>query len=137
MPSPPASIAAIAKLRMIRSQTARTHSRPRNLLLTLGSPRRHKRTCLTPSQCGSASGGETRRQDRHQRLAARGIARVEARGTRAVEVEHADQRALVVDRHHQLRAALGIAGDMAVEGVDVLDELSLAALGRRAAHTLA
>ena len=61
---------------------------------------------------------------------------VEARGNRAVEVEHADQRAAAHQRHHQFRTRGRIAGDVAGERVHVGDPLRLARARGRAAHAL-
>lgn len=63
------------------------------------------------------------------------VVRVEARGTRAVEIQHTDHRAIAEDRHDDFRGAGSVAGDVAGKGVDVRHKLRLARRRRGAAYT--
>ena len=61
---------------------------------------------------------------------------VESVEHRTVQVEHADQLAVALQRHHQFRTRGRVAGDVSREGVDVGDALGLPRARRRAAHAL-
>ena len=60
-------------------------------------------------------------------LEERAILVAERRGPVGVDVDLADDPALVRDRHHDLRARRGEAGEVAGVGVDVVDDLRLPA----------
>ena len=72
-----------------------------------------------------------------QPLAALAIGLVETPGARAVEVEHPNHFAILDQRHHQLRARIRIASDMARKFMHIPDQHGLAARRRGAAHALA
>ena len=85
---------------------------------------------MEPATATTASGREGRRQDA---LKPFGVHRVEGGEVGGIHVEHGDQGAAPVEhRHDDLGIGAAVAGDVAGEGVDVLDQLGLA-LGRRRA----
>src|SRR5690606_7213026 len=61
---------------------------------------------------------------------------VETVRIRTVEVEYAHQRIIPVQRHHQFGARRRVAGDVAVEGIDVGHALGPAAARGGAAYAL-
>src|SRR3546814_20800447 len=61
---------------------------------------------------------------------------VETVRIRTCDVEYAHQRIIPVQRHHQFGARRRVAGDVAVERIDVGHALGIAAARRRAAHAL-
>ena len=94
-----------------------------------------KPVCRSALWSVSARTVAARREDvGDQRLEGAGVGLVEGGGAVAVDVEHADQAAAAVaDRHHDLRAGGGGAGDMAGKGVDVLHHLQQASARGRPA----
>lgn len=61
---------------------------------------------------------------------------VEARGQRAVQVDHRDKIIPAQDRNDQLRPARGVARDVSGKSVDILDQLGLPGLRGGAANAL-
>ena len=72
--------------------------------------------------------------ERDQFFAAGTVGRVEPAENRAVEIEHAENHAVLDQRHDEFRARDGIAGDMAGEFVHIRHHDGLAARRRSAAH---
>ena len=72
--------------------------------------------------------------ERRQFLAAGAVGHVEPAENRTVEIEHAEHYAALDQRHDELRARQGIAGDMAREFVHIRRHDRLAARRSRAAH---
>src|SRR4051812_12213496 len=81
-------------------------------------------------------GSESADQDLGEPDAARLVLLRESRPFRAVDVEDAEQLAVADQWKHNLAVRRAVAGDVAGEGVNILDPLDLPALGRSAAHAL-
>lgn len=60
--------------------------------------------------------------DRNQSFAALLIHLIEARGKRAVEIQHSQNEALLDQRHDELGSRSRVAGDVAGKIVDIRDE---------------
>lgn len=58
----------------------------------------------------------------------------EAPVSRTIDIQHADNLAIHAQREDNFRITGGIAGNVAVKGVDVLDALDLSLRHRRAAY---
>src|SRR5271156_3245310 len=67
-------------------------------------------------------------------LEAAGIVLIEAVRARAVDIEDAEERPAANERHHDFRARVGVAGDVAGERMHIRHDYRLAARGGRAAY---
>ena len=65
--------------------------------------------------------GDARGNHRRQSFKSCGVFDVEAGSARAIEINHPHERAIMDDRHDDLRRAGRIAGDMSGKGVNILD----------------
>src|SRR5215218_10563964 len=89
-----------------------------------------------PRHRGDALGRVVRDQQRDS-LEQLAIVGAEGGGAVGVDVDLPDDAALVGDRHDDLGACRGEAGEIARVGIDVVDDLGLSARRGGAAHSLA
>src|SRR5471032_3085501 len=74
-------------------------------------------------------------ENRRQLLDARLIVSAKPRQFRAVQIQYANQSAVLDQGHHQLAVRRTVAGNMPRERVNVFDTLGLQSGGRRPAHS--